>query len=963
MSEMKVVLKAEAGSTLTAIGQVQAAADATAKSFNDATRAAAMSSKAAAGSLVDLRQKLAQARGELEKMTEGSDGFAEQASQVKALATQYDALKKNISEATAVSAGLDDDALRKQAEAARVAAGSVQKLKEQLADAETELNRLEVGSDAFKEQAAVVKSLSGQYESAKTAIKELTTENKAASQAVSVAANSYKALRDELAKAESALEGMEVGSEQFKQQANVVKALASQVANAKSQMNELTTETKEVAQVASAAAGSYQALREELKKAESALEGMAVGSEEFKRQAATVKDLAKQVALAKNEMDSLTTESKEKVKAVAGSFSALNEELTENIRKLREMKSGTAEFDEQKRKVQELEAAVKKETSALQTGARAAKGSVDALTKELKEQEDILNRMAVGSSGFDAQRRKVVALKKEVDNANKAINATPTEPLKEVAVGFGIATAAAVALYAALKKVKDAQDEIVKGGADTATEIDTLARRLQIQAGLTDNQREQQTTAVIQQSSDAGVTADVGFRAATQLAGSGFADAVDKGTLKTVLDTIQASSFQGSPEELVSAFTESLNAYGLEKTNENLQNIAIAAQGLFKQTDFQLTELADFAKNAAVFKNANITPTQSLAGFTALREVLPAAESGTGLRNFVTILQGAAGDKSNTEALGKLGLTPDQVDLVGESLDDVIARLKAASDKVPEEQRNLALGNLFGRENVASASLLIASGDRVKELQNLQANKEQFEKDRAVAAESIQAKRNRIANDELIANTKVAAQLADLDLDRRSRGQRLREFREQSAATGNPVVGAAAAGSSAVLDTASGATGTDFTNNAISEGLFQVLSNTIFARPKAFGGDERKAERVVPAPQAQVAAPMINDANGAAALEAVQAGADALGNGGFDRAAEAIKKIKKDNAAEIGPQAAIKVPSADEIGKAVAGANSEIDSKLVASLDALAAVLSEMRPQRQPSRPPVPLAPVGGLIS
>ncbi len=84
----------------------------------------------------------------------------------------------------------------------------------------------------------------------------------------------------------------------------------------------------------------------------------------------------------------------------------------------------------------------------------------------------------------------------------------------------------------------------------------------------------------------------------------------------------------------------------------------------------------------------------------------------------------------------------------------MIARLKEASDKVPEEQRNLALGNLFGRENVASASLLIASGDRVKELQNLQANKEQFEKDRAVAAESIQAKRNRIANDELIATQK-----------------------------------------------------------------------------------------------------------------------------------------------------------------------------------------------------------------
>ena len=169
-----------------------------------------------------------------------------------------------------------------------------------------------------------------------------------------------------------------------------------------------------------------------------------------------------------------------------------------------------------------------------------------------------------------------------------------------------VAAAAGGTLYAALVKIAQAQRDIVSNGAEQAVNLDTLARKMQIQAGLTDEERQAESLKVIKQSSQAGVAAESGFQAATQLAGSGFKDPVQSGSLQTILNTMQASSFQGSPDELVSAFAEALNAYGLEKTNQNLQQIAVSAQSLFKQTDFQLTELQDFAKNASVFEGANI---------------------------------------------------------------------------------------------------------------------------------------------------------------------------------------------------------------------------------------------------------------------------------------------------------------------------------------------------------------------
>jgi hypothetical protein len=519
-------------------------------------------------------------------------------------------------------------------------------------------------------------------------------------------------------------------------------------------------------QGADAAAGSFNKLEQELRASEAALKALQIGTQEFEQQKAVVDQLRESVKLAKKQIETLDAP----VIALTGSFDALQAEIKENEKALHGLKIGSAEFTRQKQKVDELRGSLKqakKEVETIEPEVLALAGSFNRLEKEVSDNEEQLKKLRIGSAEFEKQRQKVDALKRALDNANRSLKQDAESPWPNVARGMAVAAAAGGTLYAALVKVAQAQRDIVSRGAEQAVNLDTLARKMQIQAGLTDEERQAESLKVIQQSSQAGVAAESGFQAATQLAGSGFKDPVQSGSLQTILNTMQASSFQGSPDELVSAFAEALNAYGLEKTNANLQQIAVSAQSLFKQTDFQLTELQDFAKNASVFEGANIKIDEALAGFTALREVLPAAESGTGLRNFVNKLQAGDLTKENKQNLERIGVDAGQVDFVGESLTQVLKTVKDATDKMPEADRNAALGKMFGTENVASARLLINSVPRIQELQKSQQNGDQFNTDLQTASGGMQAARNRLENQRLVDMMPNANKLQEIDMRNR----------------------------------------------------------------------------------------------------------------------------------------------------------------------------------------------------
>ena len=429
------------------------------------------------------------------------------------------------------------------------------------------------------------------------------------------------------------------------------------------------------------------------------------------------------------------------------------------------------------------ERALMKVGTASKKSAQTAAQEFSKLEKELRDNEAALKRMERGSAAYQRQQQKVEKLKISLRNARNELRSLQPKDSAwpQIVTGMNSAVSMAMRLFGALKSVARAQKEVAQGGSDVAVEMDTLARQLQVQAGLTDPQRKAITKEILDIASapDIGVRAEIGFRAATQLTSSGFQDAVESGALRTVLAAMQASNFQGTPEEFVKGLSQALQASGLEKNQANLERLAVAAQSLFKTTDFQVAELSDFAKQASVFQGANLTQEQALAGFTALREVLPARESATGLRNFISILQQGDVTKETAANLERLGVKAEDVDFVGESLVEVLRNVKQGVDALPEAERNQALIKAFGRENSASARLLLENIDRIVELEDKQTDKEQFRKDQLAAAQSLQARRNRQENERLLDVLPRGEKLAAIQEENRRIEDKARAKREE----------------------------------------------------------------------------------------------------------------------------------------------------------------------------------------
>lgn len=493
-------------------------------------------------------------------------------------------------------------------------------------------------------------------------------------------------------------------------------------------------------------------------------------------------------------------------------------------------------FDKQEKQLQKL-------AQTSDKTATAAAGSFNKLEQELKENEAALKKLAMGTKEFDEQREKVDALRGAFNKAKGELSGMQSgesmfSGMKTEIVG---ATGAAFALITALQKVAAAQREIVNAGSDIGLELDTLARKFQIQAGLNDPQRQVATETIIAQSSDAGVKAEQGFSTATALASSDFKDAINNGTLKIALEGMQGTSFTGSPEEYVSAMSQALSAYGLDKTPQNLQAIQVKLAGLFKATDFQAAELTDFAKNASVLEMAGMSPTQALAGFGALREKGTAEAASVQMRN--VSLGMMAPNKEGQKAIKELGLKPGQLDMVGESFTDALSTLKAAVEKMPEERRVPLLEQMFGKENIAGAQNLMTGIDRIKELEGMQNNPQALQRDVQTAKDSIQAGRNRIANDELLKVAPQAAKLEALRSELEKRDAKQRDLERQAATELGPLAATSVKATGALLSTIDDATGADTRGGALrgqtisfslAEGLAKWFMST----------DKKQAEQI-----------------------------------------------------------------------------------------------------------------------
>jgi hypothetical protein len=273
----------------------------------------------------------------------------------------------------------------------------------------------------------------------------------------------------------------------------------------------------------------------------------------------------------------------------------------------------------------------------------------------------------------------------------------------------GVSSAQALASVAFNKFIDD-QDRLRRKVDETTRAIDEQMRRFAAQAGTFSESHKQRIFASAERSA---VGFDVAADAARQMISSGFAvdEVVNKGGLDAFLASLSATNATGrggDATSLAKAMGQYLAATGQDKTAANVAQAGVNLRGLFMGTNLQMADLTPFAAEAgAVTKLGRIAPQDQLAMYSTLLDTLDPSRAAVQMRNTITSLATAGGEDAKIEALNRIGLTPTDVDFVGEGYDTVFGRLKVRLADRPQEEQNVVLAKLFGRENLTGATTLI----------------------------------------------------------------------------------------------------------------------------------------------------------------------------------------------------------------------------------------------------------------
>ncbi|MCZ6655576.1 MAG: phage tail tape measure protein [Planctomycetota bacterium] len=203
---------------------------------------------------------------------------------------------------------------------------------------------------------------------------------------------------------------------------------------------------------------------------------------------------------------------------------------------------------------------------------------------------------------------------------------------------------------------------------------------------------------------------------ATQLASSGAARAdLVSGTdivLQIAAATSADISSRGGAKELTEALALSLSATGQDLTAANLSRLGVTTQRLIKGTNLQIGLLGGFAQvQGELTAEGGISQEDQLTMFALLTQVAGQSERGrTAFKTFVNRLATAGRTPVARKALGELGIDPEEVDLVGETITEVLGTLKAGFANVAAKERAGIAKDIFGTEAGLARTTFLAPG-------------------------------------------------------------------------------------------------------------------------------------------------------------------------------------------------------------------------------------------------------------
>lgn len=312
---------------------------------------------------------------------------------------------------------------------------------------------------------------------------------------------------------------------------------------------------------------------------------------------------------------------------------------------------------------------------------------------------------------------------------DKLANAKKTQ---DNLIGSGINKAAQWA--AGLVTVQGAVSAISDAFMQTSREVDAASlkyedmfKRLQVQGALSDMQAKEAKAGVLSVAEKYGFTAEETTAAATQLVSSGFSVKDATGAaLDEFIKGAAASNLQGQDTTaLAQSVSQLLNSQGQKLNAENLKVVMQGTQRLFEANNIQLSDLSQLAGKGLSFKGRASVP-ELLGMMTVGKDVLGADNAATGIKIFGERLMGAKGDKQREDVLAGMGLNPEDVDMIGESVGQVLDSLSTGLERLRPEDRAGQLQKLFGTEAAGAASLFIDNRDKLDALVAQQADEAGF---------------------------------------------------------------------------------------------------------------------------------------------------------------------------------------------------------------------------------------------
>lgn len=328
----------------------------------------------------------------------------------------------------------------------------------------------------------------------------------------------------------------------------------------------------------------------------------------------------------------------------------------------------------------------------------------------------------------------ITALEKKVEKLGNKLNAVSSKSRKgsnkfatdmkrwatglvSVSAGYRLVQSGITAVIAKNKEFSRSVDQVFKKFSEAEL-------KLQIQGGLTPIQLQKKLPTIFKsvlQTPSTDVAGALGLQ--TQLVSSGFKkEDIDSGeALQTVLDLKAATNQYGrtveEPKKAVRAISQFVKA-GLGVSSPSAANIRSTGgklTQLFEGSDIQFEDLAELAKNASTLKTLGMSEDVQLAAFSALVDVKGGAEGSTGIRQVATRLRGASLSKAKVSALESIGLKPEDVDLIGESLPEALVKLREGASSVDEKTASNALQTLFGEKGLSAGTALIDKIDLIQE--------------------------------------------------------------------------------------------------------------------------------------------------------------------------------------------------------------------------------------------------------